>query len=107
MPDPDAPYYTNDTCKVIHEHYDCMRYGKPDLGFVNWRWRPDGCDLPRFNPWRFLHMMRGKSLAFVGDSLGRNQKDSLICLLTTASSFVDLDPSISKKVIADAALVAT
>jgi hypothetical protein len=72
-----------------------MRYGKPDLGFVNWRWRPDGCDLPRFNPWRFLHMMRGKSLAFVGDSLGRNQKDSLICLLTTVSSIVDLDPSIS------------
>jgi hypothetical protein len=86
VPDPDAPYYTNHTCKVIHEHYDCMRYGKPDLGFVNWRWRPDGCDLPRFNPWRFLHMMRGKSLAFVGDSLGRNQKDSLICLLTTVSS---------------------
>ncbi|ONM06325.1 TRICHOME BIREFRINGENCE-LIKE 20 [Zea mays] len=85
VPDPDAPYYTNDTCKVIHEHYDCMGYGKPDLGFVNWRWQPDGCDLPRFNPWRFLHMMRGKTLAFVGDSLGRNHKDSLICLLTTVA----------------------
>lgn len=84
MPDPDAPYYTNDTCSVIHEHYDCMRFGKPDLGFVNWRWRPDGdgCDLPRFDPARFLALMRGKTIAFVGDSLARNHKDSLICLLT-------------------------
>ncbi|XP_044949616.1 protein trichome birefringence-like 19 [Hordeum vulgare subsp. vulgare] len=84
VPDPDAPYYTNDTCSVIHEHYDCMRFGKPDLGFVNWRWRPDGdgCDLPRFDPARFLALMRGKTIAFVGDSLARNHKDSLICLLT-------------------------
>ena len=89
MPDPDAPcpYYTNDTCSVIHEHYDCIKYGKPDLGFVKWRWQPDGCDLPRFDPWRFLHRMRGKSLAFVGDSLARNHKDSLICLLTRVITF--------------------
>nr|CAB3499735.1 unnamed protein product [Digitaria exilis] len=85
VPDPDAPYYTNATCKAIHEHYDCMRYGKPDLGFVRWRWQPDGCDLPRLDPWRFLDLMRGKSLAFVGDSLARNHKDSLICLLTRAA----------------------
>ncbi|CAL4932067.1 unnamed protein product [Urochloa decumbens] len=85
VPDPDAPYYTNDTCSVIHEHYDCMRYGKPDLGFVKWRWQPDGCDLPRLDPWRFLDLMRGKSIAFVGDSLARNHKDSLICLLTRAA----------------------
>ncbi|CAO2176479.1 unnamed protein product [Urochloa humidicola] len=62
-----------------------MRYGKPDLGFVKWRWQPDGCDLPRFDPWRFLDVMRGKSIAFVGDSLARNHKDSLICLLTRAA----------------------
>ncbi|KAF0922206.1 hypothetical protein E2562_028798 [Oryza meyeriana var. granulata] len=82
VPDPDAPYYTNDTCSVIHEHYDCMKYGKPDLGFVQWRWRPDGCDLPRFDPAIFLSAMRGKTMAFIGDSLARNHMNSLICLLT-------------------------
>ena len=83
MLDPDAPYYTNDTCSIIHEHYDCMRFGKPDLRFIKWRWRPDGdgCDLPRFDPARFLALMRGKTIAFIGDSLARNHKDSLICLL--------------------------
>ncbi|EEC80378.1 hypothetical protein OsI_22495 [Oryza sativa Indica Group] len=82
VPDPDAPYYTNNTCSVIHEHYDCMKYGKPDLGFVQWRWRPDSCDLPRLDPARFLSSMRGKTLAFIGDSLARNHMNSLICLLT-------------------------
>ncbi|EEE52401.1 hypothetical protein OsJ_34506 [Oryza sativa Japonica Group] len=82
VPDPDAPYYTNDTCSVIHEHYDCMKYGKPDLGFVQWRWHPDSCDLPRLDPARFLSSMRGKTLAFIGDSLARNHMNSLICLLT-------------------------
>lgn len=88
VPDPDAPYYTNDTCSVIHEHYDCMKYGKPDLGFVQWRWRPDGCDLPRVDPARFLDVMRGKTMAFVGDSLARNHMHSLICLLTRVSDLV-------------------
>uniref|UniRef100_M8CXB7 Uncharacterized protein n=1 Tax=Aegilops tauschii TaxID=37682 RepID=M8CXB7_AEGTA len=86
VPDLDAPYYTNDTCSpgIIDEHYDCMRFGRPDLGFLQWRWPPagDGCDLPRFDPRRFLALMRGKTIAFVGDSLARNHKDSLICLLT-------------------------
>lgn len=86
VPDPDAPYYTNETCSVIHEHYDCMKFGKPDLGFVNWRWRPDGCDLPRLDPARFLATMRGKSMAFVGDSLARNHMQSLICILTRVSA---------------------
>ncbi|KAI4975668.1 hypothetical protein ZWY2020_049275 [Hordeum vulgare] len=79
--DPGAPRYTNETCPVIHGHYDCMRYGKPDLGFIRWRWRPDECELRRFDAARFLGAMRGKSVAFVGDSLARNQMHSLVCLL--------------------------
>jgi hypothetical protein len=86
VPDPEAPYYTNETGSVIHEHYNCTRYGKPDLGFVKRRWRPDGCDLPRLDPARFLATMRGKSMAFVGDSLARNHMQSLICLLTRVSA---------------------
>ncbi|KAL6605791.1 hypothetical protein ACP70R_041444 [Stipagrostis hirtigluma subsp. patula] len=84
VPDPAPPPYTTETCPVIHGHYDCMRYGRPDLGFIRWRWRPAGCELPRFDAARFLGAMRGKSMAFVGDSLARNQMHSLVCLLTAA-----------------------
>ncbi|CAD6237644.1 unnamed protein product [Miscanthus lutarioriparius] len=81
VPDPDSPQYTNETCDFIQEHQNCMRYGRPDLDFLKWRWKPDGCDLPRFDPHRFLQVVANKSVAFVGDSLARNHMQSLFCLL--------------------------
>lgn len=85
IPNPDAPYYTNTTCWAIHEHQNCMKYGRPDSEFMKWRWKPHECNLPIFNPAQFLEVVRGKSLAFVGDSVGRNQMQSLICLLSRVS----------------------
>ncbi|KAK1317448.1 hypothetical protein QJS10_CPA05g01952 [Acorus calamus] len=82
IPDPNATYYTNNTCSAIHEHQNCMKYGRPDTDFLRWRWKPNGCDLPRFDAEEFLSVVRGKSLAFIGDSVGRNQMQSLICLLS-------------------------
>ncbi|KZV45600.1 hypothetical protein F511_02260 [Dorcoceras hygrometricum] len=82
IPNPDGPYYTNKSCWAIHEHQNCMKYGRPDSEFMKWRWKPDGCDLPEFNPFQFLDMVRNRSLAFVGDSVGRNQMQSMICLIS-------------------------
>ncbi|OWM84683.1 hypothetical protein CDL15_Pgr027470 [Punica granatum] len=82
VPDPSAPYYTNETCMAIHEHQNCMKYGRPDSGFMKWRWKPFGCELPLFEPTQFLKIVRGKFMAFVGDSLARNHVQSLICLLS-------------------------
>ncbi|KAL5808250.1 hypothetical protein ACOSQ3_028941 [Xanthoceras sorbifolium] len=90
VPNPEAPYYTNTTCWAIHEHQNCMKYGRPDTEFMKWRWKPDGCDLPIFNPAQFLEIVRGKSLAFVGDSVARNQMQSLICLLSRVEYPVDV-----------------
>lgn len=69
------------TCPLIQEHQNCMKYGRPDLEFLKWRWKPESCELPRFDPPLFLELVKGKSLAFVGDSLARNQMQSLMCLL--------------------------
>ncbi|URE17330.1 hypothetical protein MUK42_12596 [Musa troglodytarum] len=91
--DPDAPYYTNKTCFTIQEHQNCMKYGRPDLDFLKWRWQPEGCDLPRFDAAWFLHLVRGKSLAFVGDSLARNQMQSLMCLLSGVERPQDMSDS--------------
>jgi hypothetical protein len=88
IPNPHAPYYTNTTCWAIHEHQNCMKYGRPDTGFMKWRWQPDGCELPVFNPAQFLEIVKGKSMAFVGDSVGRNQMQSLICLLSRVRLFL-------------------
>ncbi|RWW71033.1 hypothetical protein BHE74_00021257 [Ensete ventricosum] len=85
VPNPNAPYYTNESCWAIHEHQNCIKFGRPDTGFMKWRWKPTHCELPVFNPAQFLELVRGKSLAFVGDSVGRNQMQSLICLLLRVS----------------------
>ncbi|KAJ4961555.1 hypothetical protein NE237_021465 [Protea cynaroides] len=90
VPNPKAPYYTNATCWAIHDHQNCMKYGRPDLGFMKWRWKPKACELPIFNPFQFLEILRGKSLAFVGDSISRNQMQSLICLLSRVMYPVDV-----------------
>jgi hypothetical protein len=87
VPDDAAPYYTNRSCSLIEEHQNCMKYGRPDLGFLNWRWRPEGCELPRFDAAEFLHAVTNRSMVFVGDSLARNHMQSLMCLLSKVLSF--------------------
>ncbi|XP_010671971.2 protein YLS7 [Beta vulgaris subsp. vulgaris] len=79
--DPAGPVYTNNSCPVITQMQNCQGNGRPDKEYENWRWRPAQCELPRFNGTKFLELMRGKTLAFVGDSVARNQMESLLCLL--------------------------
>ncbi|RAL46767.1 hypothetical protein DM860_005046 [Cuscuta australis] len=89
--DREGPYYTNVTCEwAIQEHQNCMKFGRPDTGYLKWRWKPDGCELPVFDPDRFLKMVRGKSLAFVGDSVARNHMQSLLCLLSSVARPMDV-----------------
>ena len=82
--DPTPPIYTNETCWQIQDTQNCLRNGRPDTKFLFWKWKPHGsdCDTLRPNATRFLDSMRGKRLAFVGDSIARNQMQSLLCILT-------------------------
>ncbi|XP_047323942.1 protein trichome birefringence-like 19 [Impatiens glandulifera] len=88
--DSKEPYYTNETKCVIDDRQNCMKFGRPDTDFLKWRWKPYGCDLPLFDARRFLEIVKGKTLAFLGDSVGRNQMQSLVCLLSSAAQPVDV-----------------
>lgn len=77
-----GPLYTNDTCAYIQGHQNCMKNGRPDREYLYWRWKPNGHTLPRFNATSFLDLVRGKVWAFVGDSVARNQMQSLLCMLS-------------------------
>ncbi|MCL7046228.1 hypothetical protein MKW94_004762 [Papaver nudicaule] len=74
--------YNNESCSFITEDQNCIKNGRPDLGFLYWRWKPRDCELPRFNAVRFLESMRNKHWAFVGDSISRNHVQSLLCILS-------------------------
>ena len=87
--EPKGSVYTNLTCSTLPDSKNCAKYGK-DEGHLHWKWKPDGCELPRFDPLTFLGIVRGKTLAFVGDSLARNQMESLLCLLSQVTPFSSL-----------------
>ncbi|PUZ61515.1 hypothetical protein GQ55_4G282100 [Panicum hallii var. hallii] len=78
-----ARRYNGTECDVKESH-DCLRNGRPDTGYLDWRWQPGGCRLPAFDAGAFLSAARGKHVALVGDSMVRNQAQSLACLLAGA-----------------------
>nr|DAD26242.1 TPA_asm: hypothetical protein HUJ06_027710 [Nelumbo nucifera] len=78
------PIYQSSNCAIIDPEFNCQMYGRPDSDYQKYRWKPLGCELLRFNGMDFLVRMRGKTVMFVGDSLGRNQWQSLICMISAA-----------------------
>jgi len=79
------PLYNGTTCSKIKNSRNCIVNGRPDSSYLYWRWKPSECDLPIFEPNTFLTLINNMNIAFVGDSLARNQIESLVCLLSTAS----------------------
>ncbi|KAK6935714.1 PC-Esterase [Dillenia turbinata] len=96
------PLYQSSSCTIIDPEFNCQMYGRPDSDYLKYRWKPANCELQRFNGLDFLVKMRGKTIMFVGDSLGRNQWQSLICMISVAvpkstTQFIKGDPLSSFK----------
>ncbi|KAG2279038.1 hypothetical protein Bca52824_061593 [Brassica carinata] len=90
IPDPSGPLYTNHSCPHIQDFQNCMLNGRPDVNYLFWRWKPRGCDLPRFSSSQFLDRVRNKWWAFIGDSIARNHVQSLICILSQVEEVVEI-----------------
>ncbi|CAI9286541.1 unnamed protein product [Lactuca saligna] len=73
--------YTGLECPFINNGLNCQKNGRPDNTYLNYRWQPHSCSLPRFNGEEFLVRNKGKKIMFVGDSLSSNQWQSLVCML--------------------------
>uniref|UniRef100_A0A0D9VT76 Uncharacterized protein n=1 Tax=Leersia perrieri TaxID=77586 RepID=A0A0D9VT76_9ORYZ len=84
--DESYPLYTSDLCPFIDEGFSCKANGRMDRSYMKWRWQPTHCSIPRFDAKKMLDMLRGKRLVFIGDSINRNQWESMMCLLRGAVS---------------------
>ncbi|AES96266.1 Pmr5/Cas1p GDSL/SGNH-like acyl-esterase family protein [Medicago truncatula] len=85
-----GPLYNGTTCSEIKKSRNCIVNGRPDSNYLYWRWKPKECDLPIFEPNTFLTLINNMNIAFVGDSLARNQIESLVCLLSSHYKKLDL-----------------
>lgn len=77
------PLYNASECPFVEKGFNCLANGRTNDDYLKWRWKPRNCELPRFNVYHMLEILRNKRIVFVGDSMSRTQWESLICLLMT------------------------
>ncbi|XP_024377429.1 protein trichome birefringence-like 11 isoform X1 [Physcomitrium patens] len=75
------PLYRSRNCPFVDPGFRCEENGRPDTDYMKYRWQPNDCDLPSFDSQDMLEKLRDQRLVFVGDSLGRNQWESMLCML--------------------------
>ncbi|KAH6836147.1 TRICHOME BIREFRINGENCE-LIKE 11 [Perilla frutescens var. hirtella] len=72
--DESYPLYHSRDYMFLDEGFRCSENGRPDNFYTKWR----------FDAKVMLEKLRDKRLAFVGDSIGRNQWESLLCMLSSS-----------------------
>lgn len=85
------PLYSGFGCKQwLSEMWACRLTKRPDFSYEAYRWQPDNCRMPEFERSTFFRRMKDKTIAFVGDSLGRQQFQSMMCMVTGGEEIQDV-----------------
>lgn len=49
------PLYKEKECSFMSDQLACEKFGRKDLSYQNWKWKPHQCDLPRCLFLPFFH----------------------------------------------------
>ncbi|KAF5183950.1 trichome birefringence-like [Thalictrum thalictroides] len=89
--DRNRPLYSGLGCKEwLSEMWACRLTQRPDFFYEAFRWQPENCKIPEFDRSTFFRRMKDRTIAFVGDSLGRQQFQSLMCMVTGGKESPDV-----------------
>ncbi|RDY02050.1 Protein trichome birefringence-like 16, partial [Mucuna pruriens] len=93
VPDNNRPLlYSGFGCKQwLSGMWACRMMQRTDFAYERLRWQPKDCQMEEFEGSKFLRRMQHKTLAFVGDSLGRQQFQSLMCMITGGEETHDVE----------------
>ncbi|CAH9106403.1 unnamed protein product [Cuscuta epithymum] len=81
--DDSRPLYSGNACKQwLSSMWACRLTQRTDFEYEKLRWKPNDCNMEEFTGPNFFKRMENKTLAFIGDSLGRQQFQSLMCMIT-------------------------
>eukprot|EP00252_Welwitschia_mirabilis_P004538 TRINITY_DN14868_c0_g1_i2.p1 TRINITY_DN14868_c0_g1~~TRINITY_DN14868_c0_g1_i2.p1 ORF type:complete len:536 (+),score=67.78 TRINITY_DN14868_c0_g1_i2:322-1929(+) len=91
------PLYSGTMCKRwLSGMWACRLTQRTDFAYEKYKWKPARCDMPEFKGYHFLSRMKDKTLAFIGDSLGRQQFQSMMCVITGGEDSPDVEDIGSK-----------
>ncbi|KAE8706859.1 Protein trichome birefringence-like 16 [Hibiscus syriacus] len=86
------PLYSGSGCKQwLSGMWACRLTQRTDFSFKGYRWQPKNCKMKEFNRFSFLRRMRNKTIAFVGDSLGRQQFQSMMCMVSGGEEMPEVE----------------
>lgn len=86
------PLYSGFGCKQwLSDVWACRLTQRTDFSYEGYRWQPEECEMPEFEGSDFLERMQDKTIAFVGDSLGRQQFQSLMCMVTSGEEMPEIE----------------
>ncbi|CAI9100752.1 OLC1v1037916C1 [Oldenlandia corymbosa var. corymbosa] len=89
--DDSRPLYSGFGCKQwLSPMWACRLTQRTDFEYEKLRWQPKDCELDQFTGEKFLRRMSNKTLAFVGDSLGRQQFQSMMCMISGGKEMPDV-----------------
>lgn len=90
--DDSKPLYSGFGCKQwLAEGWACRLMQRTDFSYEKFRWQPENCEMEVFEGSAFLKRMQDKTIALVGDSLGMQQFQSLMCMVTGGNENPEVD----------------